>query len=141
MTYTLALVLSLLSAPVAPTATAPADSIRSDAKIRTVALRHAPDVRKCYETEGLARNPNLTGAVELTLTILPSGAVSEVEVKAEGLKGLGAVEVGRCLETSARTWTFDRGPYVVESVILPFQFSREGMSGPPGSRANISATD
>jgi outer membrane biosynthesis protein TonB len=141
VTYSLALVLSLLSASTAPTGATPTDSIRSDAKIRTVALRHAPDVRKCYETEGLGRNPNLTGSVDVTITILPTGAVSEVEVKSEGLKGSGAVEVSRCIETSARSWTFDRGPYVVESVILPFQLTRDGLGGPPGSRARTSAND
>ena len=134
MSYTLALMLSLLSA--SPTAHAiPADSIRSDANIRSAALRHAPQVRKCYETEGLGRNPNLTGSVEITVTILPTGAVSEVDVKPLGLKGTGATEVAKCLATAAKNWKFDRGPYVVESVILPFQLTRDALGGPPGSRA------
>jgi hypothetical protein len=137
MSYTLALALSLLGASSAAPA-APADSIRPDAKIRATALRHAPDVRKCYETEGLGRNPNLSGSVEITVTILPTGAVSDVDVKADALKGSGATEVARCLAVSARSWTFDRGPYVVEMVILPFQLSRDTM-GPPGSRAATSA--
>ena len=133
MSYTLALVLALLTPPASASA-APPDSIRSDAKIRTTALRHAPDVRKCYETEGLGRNPSLVGSVEIMVTILPTGAVSDVDVKPLGLKGAGAAEVAKCLEVNARTWTFDRGPYVIESVILPFQLTREA-SGPPGSRA------
>ena len=134
MSYTLALALSLLSA--SPTAPAvPSDSIRSDAKIRTAVLKHAPEVRKCYETEGLGRNPALAGEVEVTVTILPSGAVSEVNVISAGLKGVGAAEVAKCVATAARTWKFDRGPYVVESVILPFQLTRDSMGGPPGSRA------
>jgi hypothetical protein len=133
MSYTLALLLSLMSAPaISP---APSDSVRSDAKIRSAALRHAPSVRKCYETEGLGRNPSLAGSVDITLTILPSGAVSEVEVEPQNLKGIGAAEVTKCLATAARTWTFDRGPYVVETVILPFQLSRDALGGPPGSRA------
>ena len=134
MSYTLALVLSLLSASSSAPA-APSDSIRTDANIRAAALRHAAGVRKCYETEGLGRNPSLAGSVEITVTILPTGAVSEVDVKPQGLKGVGAAEVARCLATIARNWTFDRGPYVVEMVILPFQLTRDTMSGPPGSRA------
>ena len=134
MSYTLALVLSLLSAPSSAPA-APPDSIRSDKNIRAAALRHAPGVRKCYETEGLGRNPYLTGSVEITVTILPTGAVSDVDVKAQGLKGVGAAEVAKCIGTIARNWTFDRGPYVVEMVILPFQLTRDMMTGPPGSRA------
>ena len=134
MSYTLALALSLLSAsPNAPIA--PNDSIRSDASIRTAALRHAPEVRKCYETEGLGRNPSLAGSVEITVTILPTGAVSEVDVQSPSLKGIGAAEVAKCVATAARNWKFERGPYVVESVILPFNLSRDTMSGPPGSRA------
>jgi hypothetical protein len=133
MSYTLALVLSLLASPsVAPAA---ADSIRPDSKIRATAMRHAADVRKCYETEGLGRNPNLSGAVEVMITILPSGAVSEVGVDVARFKGLGASEVAKCLAKNVRTWTFDKGPYVVESVILPFTLSRDTMGGPPGSRA------
>jgi len=132
MSYTLALALSLLSAsPIAPN-----DSIRSDASIRTAALRHAPEVRKCYETEGLGRNPSLAGSVEITVTILPTGAVSEVDVESRSLKGIGATEVAKCVATAARNWKFERGPYVVESVILPFNLSRDTMSGPPGSRAS-----
>ena len=132
MSYTLALALSLLSAsPIAPN-----DSIRSDASIRTAALRHAPEVRKCYETEGLGRNPSLAGSVEITVTILPTGAVSEVDVESRSLKGIGATEVAKCVATAARNWKFERGPYVVESVILPFNLTRDTMSGPPGSRAS-----
>jgi hypothetical protein len=139
MTFTLALLLSLASAPLAPAA--PADSIRPDAKIRSTALRHAPDVKKCYETEGLTRNPLLVGSVELTVTILPTGVVSEVDVSPGGLKGTGAAEVAKCLAATARTWTFDRGPYVIETVILPFQLTRDAPSGAPASRARTSAQD
>ena len=134
MSYTLALLLSLVSASSSAPAASP-DSIRTDAAIRSTALKHAPEVRKCYETEGLGRNPSLVGAVELTITILPTGAVSEVDVKSVGLKGVGAAEVAKCLATNARTWKFDRGPYVVETVILPFQLSRDTMGAAPGSRA------
>jgi hypothetical protein len=132
MSYTLALALSLLGAsPVAPN-----DSIRTDASIRTAALRHAPEVRKCYETEGLGRNPSLAGSVEITVTILPTGTVSEVDVKSPSLRGVGATEVAKCVATAARNWKFERGPFIVESVILPFNLSRDTMSGPPGSRAS-----
>ncbi len=136
MSYTLAFVLSLMSVPSIEPAIR-TDSIRSDAGIRASALRHSPDVRKCYETEGLARNPSLTGSVEVVLTILPTGAVSEVEIDTEQLRGVGKAEVAKCLETAARRWTFDRGPYVVETVILPFQLSREASRGQTAVRTSI----
>ena len=74
MSFSLALVLSLVALPhggVQP------DSIRSDADIRSAVLRHAPAVRRCYEVEGLGRNPALAGSVEIMVTILPTGAVTD----------------------------------------------------------------
>jgi hypothetical protein len=124
MPYTLALALSLLSISPADTAAAP-DSIRTDSNIRAAALRHSPDVRKCYENEGLRRNPHLVGSVEVFLTILPTGAVSQVAVKSKGLEAAGGAEVARCVQSAARNWMFDRGPYIVETVILPFNLVRE----------------
>ena len=135
MSHTLILALSLLSAsPAAPSASA--DSIRTDAAIRAAALRSAPDVRKCYENEGLRRNPLLTGSVDVFLTILPTGAVSKVDVKATGLDGAGGAEVSRCVQTVARNWKFDRGPYVVETVILPFNLLREAAGASTARRGS-----
>jgi hypothetical protein len=136
MSYSLALVLSLLGSP-SHTPAIPNDSIRSDAGIRAAALRHSPDVRKCYETEGLARNPALSGSVEVELTILPSGAVSEVHINTDRLEGIGKVEVGKCVATAARRWTFGRGPYVTETIILPFQLSRDVPRGQSAVRTSI----
>ena len=136
MSYTLALALSLLTTPMSAPAV-PTDSIRSDAAIRAAALRHSPDVRKCYETEGLARNPALSGSVEIELTIQPSGAVSEVLINADHLKGVGKPEVVRCLAAAAKTWTFDRGAYVVETIIVPYQLTREAARSRTAVRASI----
>ena len=124
MSHTLAFLLSLWSAPLAPTVpafiAAPADSIRTDAEIRASVLRHASDVRTCYETEGLKRNPRLEGTLEVEVTILPTGVVEHAETKIPAFKGVGAKEVAKCLATAAKNWRFDRGPYLVETVILPF---------------------
>lgn len=135
MTYSLALVLSLVALPhggVQP------DSIRSDADIRSAVLRHAPAVRRCYEVEGLGRNPALAGSVEIMVTILPTGAVTDVEVSTDKFKGVGETEVARCLAGVARSWKFDRGPYIVETVILPFDLVRNvptAKGSAPGKRA------
>lgn len=120
MSLTLALLASLLSAPFAPAPRVENDSIRSDAEIRASVLRHADDVRRCYETEGLKRNPSLEGMLEIEVTILPTGVVEHVEASTPKLKGTGAKEVAKCLAIAAKNWRFDRGPYVVETVILPF---------------------
>jgi hypothetical protein len=100
-----------------------ADSVRSDRDIRLAALRHVADVKRCYEREGLARNPSLTGTLDVTVTVLATGVVSDASVSTTGMSGLGAREVGKCLTTVIRNWRFDRGPYVVETIVFPFRFS------------------
>lgn len=125
MSYTIALLVSLWSAPLPapvslPPARPPADSIRPDSEIRLAVLRHATEVRRCYESEGLRRDPRLNGFIDLVLTIQPTGVVSEVAVRTDSLTGTSAAEVGKCLVTIARHWRFDRGPYGVETIVLPF---------------------
>ena len=124
MSHNLALVLSLMIAS-ASTLPAQTDSIRTDAAIRATVMRHAPAVQKCYETEGLQRNPSLSGSVEMTITILPTGVVTDVNLSTEGFKGSGQAEVAKCIAALARSWRFDRGPYVTETIILPFDLVRD----------------
>jgi hypothetical protein len=126
MTHTLALLVSLWSAPLPPAPTLAADSIRPESEIRLVVLRHATAVRRCYESEGLRRDPRLNGFVDLVITIQPTGIVSDVAVKTDSLAGAGGGDVGRCLATIARHWRFDRGPYAVEKVVLPFVLTPDG---------------
>lgn len=110
---------------VTPTPPASADSVRADHEVRQTILRHTSDVRRCYQSEGLRRNPSLSGAVELELTILPTGHVNSAAVAATSLVGPGVREVSVCLTTTARNWRFERGPYAVETVIFPFVLSPE----------------
>jgi len=39
------------------------------------------------------------------------------------MRGFGAREVASCLTTAIRNWRFERGPYVVETIVFPFRFS------------------
>ena len=100
-----------------------ADSVRTDRDIRLAALRHVADVKRCYEREGLARNPGLTGTLDVTVTVLATGVVRDASVSTTDMRGVGAREVGKCLTTVIRNWRFDRGPYVVETIVFPFRFS------------------
>jgi hypothetical protein len=100
-----------------------ADSVRAETEVRETVIRHASDVRRCYTDEGLRRNPNLSGAVELEITILPTGTVNYAAVAMTSLSGLGEREVAGCLTTAARNWRFERGPYAVETIVFPFVFS------------------
>jgi hypothetical protein len=110
-----------VSAPVTPAS----DSLRSDVEIRQTVLRNARDVRRCYESEGLRRDPSLAGSLEIALTVLPTGAVDSVEVADVALRGEGTREVTRCITTVARNWRFERGPYATETILLPFSLRPE----------------
>ena len=101
----------------------PADSVRSDRDIRLAALRHVADVKRCYEHEGLTRNPALSGTLDVTVTVLATGVVSDASVANIDMSGVAAREVARCLTTAIRNWRFDRGPYVVETIVFPFRFT------------------
>jgi len=105
-----------------------ADSVRAETEVRETVIRHASDVRRCYMDEGLRRNPTLSGAVELEITILPTGTVDSAAVATTSLSGLGQHEVAGCLTTAARNWRFERGPYAVETVVFPFVFSPDQAS-------------
>ena len=104
---------------------APGDSARADHDIRQSALRHARDIRHCYESEGLSRNPALAGTIDVELTILPTGVVSRVGVEASRLEGPGVAELSACVSVAVRNWRFLRGPFAVERVVFPFQLVPE----------------
>jgi TonB family protein len=117
----LAHVLSVLTLALSASGPA-ADSVRSDQEIRMAALRHVADVRRCYEREGLTRDPRLAGTIDVTITVLATGEVSSASVAADAMRGIGAREVGRCLTTTIRNWRFERGPYAEETIVFPFKF-------------------
>ena len=131
-----ALVLSLVAAlqgaaiapaaPASPPAAAPSvaagDSVRADRIIRETVLRHARDARRCYEMEGLRRNPVLTSTIELEVTILPTGIVEHAVARPDAARS-GASEVASCLAVVARNWRFERGPFDVEVIVFPFSFA------------------
>ena len=96
------------------------DSLRSDAEIREVVMRHAASVRQCYEQEGLRRNATLHGTLELEIVILPVGRVSAATVRKSAMRGEGAREVAECIEAAARNWRFTRGPFATDVILLPF---------------------
>ena len=96
------------------------DSLRTDRDVRLTALRNARSVTRCYVDEGLRRQPELEGVVEVSLTVEPTGVVSEVQVSSATLSGPGAREVASCIATIARQWRFERGPFDVEIIVFPF---------------------
>jgi len=115
------LLAALLSTPPRPAA----DSVRSDDDVRMVALRHATEIRQCYESHGLKVNPSLGGTLEVELLVLPTGRVDSAAVSRSQLAGPGKQEVEACVVSAVRNWRFDRGNYVLESIVYPFQLRRD----------------
>ena len=72
----------------------PADSVRPDADVREVALHHAAEIQQCYESNGLRINPQLSGTIEVSATVLPTGRVDTVVVSNSDLRGVGRREGG-----------------------------------------------
>jgi len=101
------------------------DSLRPDTDVRLVALRHAAEIQRCYETEGLRINPGLSGMIEVDVTVGPSGRVEDAEVSSSALSGAGQKEVESCITTSVRNWRFERGPYQLETIVYPFNLVRD----------------
>jgi hypothetical protein len=121
------LALALAFSVAGPTAADPAplrdslrDSLRADRDVRLTALRNARSVMRCYEEQGLRRQPELEGVVEVSLTVEPTGVVSEVQVASATLEGPGSRETAACIATIARQWRFERGPFDVEIIVFPF---------------------
>jgi TonB family protein len=102
-----------------------ADSVRPDEEVRQVALRHATEIRECYESRGLKVNPALAGTVEVELIVLPTGRVDSASVSTSQLAGPGKHEVESCVVANVRNWRYERGPFAKESIVYPFQFVRD----------------
>ena len=133
MPYPLALALALATGFAAPPDSVRDDSVRTDFEIRMAVLRNAADVRRCYEREGLRRDPSLHGLVELAVTILPTGSVERVAIRTSELTGPATRGVTSCMAVAARTWRFERGPYAVTTVVLPFMLVPESALVPLAS--------
>ncbi|HKO16132.1 MAG TPA: AgmX/PglI C-terminal domain-containing protein [Gemmatimonadaceae bacterium] len=143
MLHSIVLAVVVGSLPLAPVPASPGDSLRPDHEVRLVALRHAAEIRHCYETQGLRVNPQLRGMVEVEVTVLPSGIVNGANISASGLAGAGRAAVEACITTSVKNWRYERGPFVTETIVYPFTLVRDANTAvstamrrqPPGDSA------
>jgi hypothetical protein len=101
------------------------DSVRPDVDVRLVALRHAAEIQRCYEAEGLRVNPGLGGMLEVEVTVVPSGRVQDAAVSASNLSGAGHQEVESCITSSVKNWRFEKGPFATETIVYPFNLVRD----------------
>jgi TonB family protein len=121
----LPLLFATLAGASAPVPSVTTDSLRPDQEIRQVALRHAMQIQRCYETHGLKVNPSMSGTIEVELVVLPTGRVDTATVSRSQLAGPGKREVEACVVTAVRNWRFERGPFVKEAIVYPFQLVRD----------------
>lgn len=91
--------------------------------IRRVILSHRVQIRYCYEKQ-LASNPSLAGKVSIEFVIGADGRVTTARVAEQTLAD---PEVGRCIQSKVKTWTFPnpKGGGVVV-VTYPFLFKPAG---------------
>lgn len=94
--------------------------------IRRVILSHRAQIRYCYEKQ-LAQSPDLAGKVLIEFVIGADGRVSTARAAEQTLSD---PEVGRCIASKVKTWTFPqpRGGGVVV-VTYPFLFKPAGRTG------------
>ena len=103
------------------TAAVVTDSARSESELKAASARYSPVVRGCYEREGLRADPGLSATVEVGVTVAPTGAVRDISVDTLEVKGVGIVNVARCVSQAATTWKFQPGAYAEERAILTFK--------------------
>jgi hypothetical protein len=92
---------------------------RSNASLLATVRRYAPGIQYCYDNE-LKRDVSLSGKMVLVLTVLPSGAVSEVTI---GQDTLGSPRLQECILAQVREWRFAEIEEGVVTFRTPFVFT------------------
>jgi hypothetical protein len=97
---------------------APAPELTS-AAFRRFADRRAKEVRRCYDA-ALQGNPALRGRIELRFSVLPSGAISDVEVASTSFRDRA---IPACVAEVFRTWRTPFRPEEPVGIEYPLSFS------------------
>ena len=79
---------------------------RDMAKLGTFVRARQAQLQYCYQEVGLAANPNLAGSVSVTVSLVPTGAVSEVKVTNRTWSGAGVSDAESCILQRVRGWSF-----------------------------------
>ncbi len=74
---------------------------------------HMPEVRACYQN-GLGRNANLHGQVEVALAIRKGGRVAAARVRSSNLQDRATAN---CIARAARRWSFRGATKRVDAVV------------------------
>ena len=88
--------------------------------IRRIVRAHINEVRHCYN-QGLARDPNLKGRINIQFTVTPEGKVRAAAVLEDTLADK---TVGTCISAAVLRWTFPK-PAGGADVIISYPFVLE----------------
>lgn len=86
------------------------------------ARAHAPQLERCYQEEGLTRNPALAGLVRLVIEV-DAGRVTSARVVDRSWTGAGVAETESCLIRTVRGWRLGTS---TARLTLPFSFTSGG---------------
>jgi len=92
---------------------------RSNESLLNVVRRYAPGIQFCYDNE-LKKNPGLRGKLVISLTVLASGAVSDVFVVEDSMRSSA---VTQCVLAQIRGWQFPTIPRGTTRFKTPFVFT------------------
>jgi TonB family protein len=88
-------------------------------EVGEVILRHAAEIRYCYE-DALLRNPSVEGQLQLLFKISPRGRVSSTQIKSSTL---GEARLEDCVIRKLSSWAFPQPKGGIEvPVTYPFVF-------------------
>jgi outer membrane biosynthesis protein TonB len=112
--------------PSAAPRAAPQAPARPPPELTAAAFRRFADgrrreVRRCYDAV-LQRDPTLHGKLKLAFSILPSGAIEDVEVTSSSFRTRA---VPTCVAAVVRTWKTPFRPEEPVGIEYPFSFAPE----------------
>ena len=84
--------------------------------VRRVVRAHINEIRHCYN-QGLARNPNLKGRINVRFRIGGDGKVLASEIAEDTL---GDPTVGTCVLSSVKRWVFPKPAGSSVDITYPF---------------------
>ena len=92
---------------------------RSDASLLAVVRKYAPGIQFCYDNE-LKKQPGLGGKLVVSITVAPSGRVTEAAIVRDTVGSAGLVS---CALAQIEAWKFSTIPEGVVTFQAPFIFT------------------
>lgn len=92
---------------------------RSDSSLLAVVRKYSPGIQFCYDNE-LKKTPGLGGKLVVSITVTPSGRVSEASIVTDTVRSAGLTS---CAMAQIETWKFPAIPEGTVTFQAPFIFT------------------